>query len=191
MDLLRLIDLAPSLSLRTARLHLRRFTADDVPMAIAQENDRRIMRWIRDAQEPAAVQARAEGLAAPWRGLDGEWLTLTVVPHDTGMAAGIVVMRVTTAASATMEFGYRLSLDVHRRGYGFEACVATCAFLFATIGVRKLVAYCAADNVASWRLMEKLGMQREAQLREYTLLDGGWRDEFVYGLLAREWQEPL
>ncbi len=100
---------------------------------------------------------------------------------------GITVCRVTAAANETMEIGYRLQPHVHRRGYGFEACTAVCSFLLGAIGVRKLVAYCVAENEPSWRLMEKLGMRREARFREYTHLDGQWRDEFVYGLLAREW----
>lgn len=190
MELSRLVALAPTLSLRTARLVLRRFTAHDVPFAIRQENDRTIMRWIRDAQPPEVVHARAEGLAAPWRGADGEWLALVMTPHDSHTAVGLLVCRVTMATTGTMEFGYRLDAAVHRRGYAFEACAALCSFLFDVVRVRKLVAYCVADNEPSWRLMAKLGMQREGRLREYMQLDGALRDEFVYGLLAREWTPP-
>jgi RimJ/RimL family protein N-acetyltransferase len=190
MNLTALVTAAPTLALRGAKVSVRRFTAADIPMVVAQENDRAIMRWIRDPQPAADVQARAEAMAAPWRGADGEWLACTVVPHATATPAGIVVCRVTVAAHQTMEFGYRLSQDVHRRGFGFEACVLLCDHLFTQVGVHKLVAYCVADNEPSWRLMAKLGMQREARLREYTHLDGAWRDEFVYGLLAREWRRP-
>lgn len=188
MELSRLVTAAPTLCLRTPRLELRRFVAADVPFAIRQESDRTIMRWIRDAQPPDVVRARAESMAAPWRGADGEWLALTIVPHDVGAAVGLVVCRVTAATTQTMEIGYRLDASVHRRGYGHEACVALCTFLFDVVQVRKLVAYCAADNESSWRLMEKLGMQREGRLREYMQLDGAFRDEFVYGILGREWR---
>ena len=190
MDLNAFVTAAPTLVLRGAKVCVRRLTAADIPMVVAQESDRALMRWIRDPQPAAEVQVRAEVMAAPWRGADGEWLACTVVPHATATPAGIVVCRVTVAATQTMEFGYRLSQDVHRRGFGFEACVLLCDHLFTRVGVRKLVALCVADNEPSWRLMAKLGMQREARLREYTHLDGAWRDEFVYGLLAREWQRP-
>jgi [ribosomal protein S5]-alanine N-acetyltransferase len=187
MDLAQLLAVAPGLSLRGPRVHLRRFTAADVPMAIAQENDRAIMRWIRDPQSAEQVRTRAEQMAAPWLGQDGEWLALTIVPAGEHDGVGIAVCRVTVAANETMEIGYRLSAHVHRRGYGFDACSALFTFLFERIRVHKLVAYCVAANEPSWRLMAKLGMQREACLREYTFLDGAWRDELVYGLLAREW----
>jgi RimJ/RimL family protein N-acetyltransferase len=190
MDLDGLIARAPALVLRAPGLTLRRFTAADVPMAIAQEDDRAIMRWIRDPQPAEQVRARAERMAAPWRAQDGEWLALTVVPADDPTGVGIVVCRVTTAANTTMEIGYRLAAHVHRRGYAAAACSALFTFLFGQVRVRKLVAYCVAANEPSWRLMEKLGMRREACLREYTFLDGAWRDELVYGLLAREWAPP-
>lgn len=190
MNLTALVAAAPTLTLRGEKVSLRRFTAADIPMAVAQENDRSIMRWIRDPQPLAEVQARAEAMAAPWQGRDGEWLSFAVVPHAEGRAVGIAVCRVTTAASGTMEFGYRLGQDVHRRGYGFETCRLLCGHLFRQVGVRKLIALCVVDNEPSWRLMEKLGMQREARLREYGWIDGAFRDEFVYGLLEREWQPP-
>ena len=190
MELESLVAAAPSLALHTQRLLLRRFTAADVPFAIEQENDRAVMRWIRDAQPAAAVRSRAETMAAPWQGRDGEWLALTVVPHDSQRAAGLLVCRATAAEHETMEIGYRLASPVHRRGYAFEMCTALCAHLFDVVRVRKLIALCVADNEASVRTLEKLGMQREGRLREYCRLDGAFRDELVWGLLAREWQRP-
>jgi len=41
--------------------------------------------------------------------------------------------------------------------------------------------------VASWRVMEKLGMQREGWLREDRLWNGAWSDAFIYSILDREW----
>ena len=44
-----------------------------------------------------------------------------------------------------------------------------------------------AEHQGSYRLMEKLGMQREGQLRQHSTLAGRWHDELVYGLLASEY----
>lgn len=79
---------------------------------------------------------------------------------------------------------------MHRRGYCREACQALCAFLCREVEVRKLIAYCVAENGPSRALLEQLGMRQEGLLREYTKLDGKWRDECVYGLLAHEWRQP-
>ncbi|HEX6813819.1 MAG TPA: GNAT family protein [Planctomycetota bacterium] len=196
MQLTRLVDTAADLRLESPRLVLRKLGEADIATAIAHEQDRRIMRWIRDPQPVEEIGARSRSLAGPWQGFDGQWLALAVVPRPAGVPdgqqqmIGIVVCRVTVAANQTMEIGYRLQVDAHRRGLGTEACTLLFDHLIGEIGVRKLVAYCVAENEASWRLLEKLGMQREALLREYTFLDGQWRDEFVYGLLAREWRTP-
>lgn len=188
MDLGKLVAAAPALRLESERLVLRRLGANDVATALAHEQDRRIMRWIRDLQPVAAMQERIQVMLGPWTGDDGEWLTLAVEPRGWSVMAGIVVCRVTVAADETMELGYRLHPDVHRRGHAFEACSRLLDHLFGAIGVRKVVAHCTVENEPSWRLMEKLGMQREACFREHTRLDGKWRDAFFYGLLAREWR---
>ena len=190
MDLPSLIAASADLRLESQRLVLRRFTGDDVATALAHEQDRTIMRWIRDPQPIAKIQERIQAMRGPWTGADGEWLTLAIAPKPLQAMVGIVVCRVSTAANEDMELGYRLQPDVQRRGYTFEACSRLLDHLFGAIGVRKVTAHCTVENEASWRLMEKLGMRREARLREYTLLDGAWRDAFVYGLLAREWRPP-
>jgi RimJ/RimL family protein N-acetyltransferase len=169
---------------------LRRFREGDTATALAHEQDRRIMQWIRDPQPEAAVQERIAAMQATWKGGDGEWLAfvLTVKPDDA--MQGLVVCRVTVAANETMEIGYRLATAVHRRGYCREACQALCDFLFREVEVRKLIAYCVAENAPSRALLERLGMRQEGLLREYTRLDGKWRDEAVYGLLEHEWRQP-
>lgn len=188
MNVARLAAMAPNLRLDTERLVLRRIVEADGPTRIAHEQDRTIMRWIRDPESLEEIRARVRALLQPWCGADGEWLALAITTKDSDSMIGVLVCRVTIAANETMEIGYRLQSDVHRRGYCLEACRRLIGFLFEEIAVRKLVAYCVEDNEPSWRLMEKLGMQREALFREYTHLDGQWRNECVYGLLAREWR---
>jgi RimJ/RimL family protein N-acetyltransferase len=46
-----------------------------------------------------------------------------------------------------------------------------------------------ADNAGSWRLMERLGMRREAHFVKNCYHDGVWVDEYVYAILAEEWRE--
>src|SRR5690349_5139385 len=142
MRLAHLVELAPALRLETDRLVLRRFRADDADAALEQERDRRVMRWIRDAEPEPAMQERVARMRGPWQGGEGEWLTLLLAAKPVDAMLGLVACRVVAAANETMEIGYRLGADVHRRGYCQEACTALCDFLFREIGVRKLIAYC-------------------------------------------------
>lgn len=189
MKLDHLVALAPTLRLSTDRLVLRRMQEHDVATAIAHESDRSIMRWIRDPQPPEEIERRTRDLLKPWSGADGQWLVPVIADRVTDEMLGIVCCKVTMAELETMEIGYRLHPGVFRRGYATEACTALIDLLFGAIEVRKLVALCVIENEPSWRLMAKLGMQREARLREYSFLDGAWRDEIVAGLLRTEWLE--
>ena len=188
MHLARLVGLAPTLTLPTERLVLRRLRADDAATALAHEQDRRIMRWIHDPLPPGAMRDRVEAMQAPWGGDDGEWLALTIAERGSDQPVGFAFFRVTALANDTLEIGYRLAPEVHRRGYGHEALRELIRFLFEAGEAHKLVAYCVAENEPSWRLLEKLGMQREGLLRAHSRLDGAWRDECVYGLLAADWR---
>jgi RimJ/RimL family protein N-acetyltransferase len=75
------------------------------------------------------------------------------------------------------------------RGYASEAAAALLGICFDHLALRRVKAMCFADNVASWRIMEKLGMRRE----EYSVAEslhrsGRWLDGISYAILADEWR---
>ena len=51
----------------------------------------------------------------------------------------------------------------------------------------RVVAFSHAENIASLRVMRKLGMQQEGLLRETRLWQNRWSDEVVYAILDHEW----
>ena len=63
---------------------------------------------------------------------------------------------------------------------------AVMRWAIAVYGLDRVHASCDAENIGSYRVMEKLGMRREALLRQHRLLRGERRDELVYGILASE-----
>lgn len=188
MDLPRLVERARDLRLTTERLVLRRPVETDVEESIAQELDRDVMRWVRDPLTREQSERRVRSTLEPWSGKDGEWLLLTIAPcDDEAQVLGVYAFRVTVAEFETVEIGFRLPQQHRRRGYMTEASEAVFSFLFGEGEVRKITAFCVAENEPSWRLMEHLGMTREGALREHSPLGGVWHDELVYGLLRREW----
>lgn len=58
---------------------------------------------------------------------------------------------------------------------------------FGQGGLHRIFARCTARNSASYRLMERVGMRREAHFREHVLVRGVWDDELIYALLEDEW----
>ncbi len=88
----------------------------------------------------------------------------------------------------TRELGYVLNEQYQHKGYGSEACLAVIEYMF-TQGVHRIYAESTPLNTASWRLMEKIGMRREAHLRKNVSFKNDkegkpiYWDTFVYALL--------
>ena len=77
----------------------------------------------------------------------------------------------------------------HGQGLATEAVRALLGICFDQLGLRRVVAACFTENEPSWRLMERVGMRREAHhVADSLHRDHGWSDEYVYALLADEWR---
>jgi RimJ/RimL family protein N-acetyltransferase len=60
-------------------------------------------------------------------------------------------------------------------------------FGFETLALHRISATCDVDNVASARVLEKLGMKREGHIRHTARRKGEWRDSYLYAILEPEW----
>ncbi len=175
------VQLAEELRWSTDRLSIRRMLQKDLAMQIVHESNPEIMRFIRDPLPQAQALERIKKLEDPWAAEEREWLGLAITERGRDEFAGLLALRIESYANETVEVGYRLAPDLHGKGLATEATASLLELLRLQARVHKVVAYCVAENTASWRVMEKLGMQREACLREYSRLAGKWHDELVYG----------
>jgi len=73
-------------------------------------------------------------------------------------------------------------------GLGREALAAVIAYCFETLGMNRLGAEVYAFNLRSIQLFEGLGFRREGVIRQSVWKNGGFSDEYLYGLLKDEWQ---
>jgi ribosomal-protein-alanine N-acetyltransferase len=91
-------------------------------------------------------------------------------------------------APRTYEIGWVLDKRHHGHGYATEAAAALLKHGFDTLGLHRIIATCQPANVASYRVMEKIGMRREAHFRKAFYRDETtWWDEYFYALLEEEW----
>jgi RimJ/RimL family protein N-acetyltransferase len=79
--------------------------------------------------------------------------------------------------------------DHQGHGYATEATGLVLRLGFEELGLHRIVGRLDARNVASAGVLERLGMRREAHLRENEFVKGEWVDELVYAMLASEWRE--
>jgi RimJ/RimL family protein N-acetyltransferase len=93
------------------------------------------------------------------------------------------------ARGVQAELGWCISPEQAGKGIATEAAAELLRICFEDLGLRRVTAHCFADNVASWRLMERLGMRRELHaVRESLHRSGVWLDGFGYAMLAEEWR---
>ena len=86
------------------------------------------------------------------------------------------------------ELSYWLLPEYHGEGYGTEAVSLLVEYCFETFDAPGLYAQAFADNEPSWKLLERLGFEREGRLREDRFVRGDHRDTVHYGLLREEWR---
>lgn len=84
------------------------------------------------------------------------------------------------------ELGFVLRPDQWGQGYVVEAARLLMQAAFQRQGLHRIWATCDARNLASQRVLEKLGMRQEASFVKSRLSDGIWIDEYGYAVLASE-----
>lgn len=183
------------MEVRTARLLIRRMADADFEAQLEQEIDPRVMRYIRAVPPRDKAIERVRSFIAPWSGEDMVWLSFTVEAVDVagiapGTVLGAVVFRITEQQLGCGEVGYRIGPDYQGKGIAYEATQALVHAVFRETPLYKLTARVNDANIASSRILEKMGMQREGVLRGEALAEGERYDLLVYGLLRHEWSDP-
>jgi len=116
-----------------------------------------------------------------------EWYQLAIEQRQGGQLVGDCAFHALADDARQTEIGLTLARPYQGQGYGFEAVTRLLDHIFRDLGLHRVIASCDVDNLASVRLLERLGMRREAHLIENIWLKGAWGSEYHYALLQREW----
>lgn len=168
----------------TSRLEMRQINAADWPFYLSLQSNPAVMQFISDIRNEEAIRAGFGSRLPPWQPGNEHWLCLVIMQRDSGVPVGLTGFLPDGKTQA--EVGFMLSPDWHRQGYGYESLQAVVKYGFTTLGLHKLTATVTAGNQGSRALLEKAGFRLEGILRESYWLAGEWRDDWLFGLLARE-----
>jgi len=176
--------------LRTARMTLRPYESGDLTALhdmFGREDVCRYLPW-----EPMDLdQARAkleQRVAQTHIEADGDPLVLAAVEDATGHTVGEFMLRLWSASSRQGEIGWSIHPDAQGRGLATEGAREMLRLGFDEVGLHRIMAACDPRNVASLRVMEHLGMRREAEFVEHEFLKGEWIGEIVCAVLEAEWR---
>jgi ribosomal-protein-alanine N-acetyltransferase len=112
-----------------------------------------------------------------------------VVIKETGQLIGSCELAFTDKDPA--ELAWELHRDYWCKGYGTEIGNTLLKLGFKTLGIRRIIADCNTLNIGSYRIMEKIGMRREAHYVKYyrgnSALNHEWCDKYQYAILGEEY----
>lgn len=178
---------APILS--ASKVYLRPIIKTDYPAIKHYRQDPENCRFIRPAQSDDQTLAIVEQLSQPWHLAQDRWNALAICLQTNDVLVGEIAFRIEDWDNQRGEIGYRLSTEYSGQGICSEAASLFINYLFQELGFFKLMARCDPRNIASFRIMEKLGFVREAFFKQHYLNGDEWTDQYDYGLLSSKWPE--
>ena len=180
---------APDYPLETARLRLRPFNRGDVDAVFAYRSRADVSQYLSDMpmnhdECTEAVRGRIAQIALTE---EGDKIVLAVEHTQSGQLIGEVSFIWRSVVDGQAEIGYIIDPASQGQGYATEAANALLRFGFETVGLHRIYARCDPRNDASWHVMERLGMQREAHLRDHVRAKGQWSEEYIYATRESDW----
>jgi RimJ/RimL family protein N-acetyltransferase len=182
--------LVPEYPILTERLLLRPFARGDLDDVYAYHSRPDVTRFLywepRDREQVRDVLARRAGQVDLREA--GDTLSLVVEWREVGRVVGEVVLIWLHREHRQGEVGFVFNPEFHGRGLAGEAAAAMLDLGFRGLGLHRIIGRCDARNAPSARLMERLGMRREAHFVHNEIFKGRWGDEYVYAILEHEWR---
>lgn len=147
----------------TERLLLREWRETDVATFIEMNADPVVMEFFPETYTEERTRHFVERIRSRWIELGyGLW---AVERKDTARFIGYVGLWPATFPAPftpAVEVGWRLAADQWGRGYATEAGRVALRYGFDTVGLDEIVSFTSRVNARSWRVMERLGMRRDA-----------------------------
>ena len=155
-------------TVETTRLILRPFASDDLDGLAAINRDPQVIRFIGDGtpQSKEKTATRLNGyLEHGRRHAFGFWTAVEKTTRDMVGFCGLQFLENT----AEVEVGYRLARRVWGMGLATEAAVASLRYGFYELKLDRIVAVVHPENVASQRVVEKIGLTYEKDAHYYGM----------------------
>ncbi|MCG9751700.1 GNAT family N-acetyltransferase [Vibrio brasiliensis] len=172
-------------------LNIKLIQASDLPDIIEMLNDDKVNPYLFFAP---AENSLYQGFFGPIIDntaqaiKDGLWPdTPTFVIRDhqdnyMGMTAITQVMFLT----GNYEVGYQLPVCAWGQGIATRACQMMTELGFTELDAHKVSADCYAENVGSYKTLEKCGFVQEGRQKDYYKLEQGFDDKLYYGITAEQ-----
>lgn len=173
--------------LRGRQVTLRALRRTDAPSLFALLTTEEVSRFI--SPPPTTVERFEQFIAWTHRQQQaGQYVCFAVVPQGMDVAVGIFQVRALDAGFATAEWGFALGSPYWGQGLFADGAAAVLEFAFDVLGVHRLEARSAVENLRGNGALRKTGAVCEGTLRRSFAKDGRAHDQHLWAILADEWR---
>lgn len=167
------------MELRTKRLVLREYEADDFAAVHAFASDRQIAEFVEwGPNTPADTRDFLSTCLSAQEDSQRAKFTLAITVPG-GDPVGSIGLSVTNGQG---ELGYVVAPSHQGQGYATEAAESLLQFGIDELGLLEIRATCRPENVASARVLRKIGMTHTGLRKADKLIRGQWRDSLVFSI---------
>lgn len=180
--------LRPNYPIKTERLRLRPYRADDLDAFCEIHAYPDVVRYLYfDSPTREIASGMLEKHARRVEILQEGDKLLLALELPGGTVIGDVSLTWLSEKHKQGEIGFALHPDHQGKGLAREAAELMLRLGFEGLGLHRICGRLDARNAASANLLERLGMRREAHILENEFVKGEWTDELLFAVLAREW----
>ena len=155
---------AAGVAFETPRLLLREWRESDRSPFAEMNADPEVMRYFPSTLTAEKTDALLEWIRAHFeRHGFGLWAAELKETNDFAGYIGLAVPSFEAHFTPCVEIGWRLAARFWNRGLATEGASAALTFAHSRLGLDEVVSFTVAENIASRRVMEKIGMLRDLQ----------------------------
>jgi RimJ/RimL family protein N-acetyltransferase len=181
-----------SFYLKSARVLLRQYRDGDFALLLDLNSDPEVMKYLTNGipdsrEEVEAGIARTLVYQKKFDGVLGVWIAEEI---ESGEFMGWFLLRPDKADldnTKVLELGYRLKKKFWGKGYATEMSKTLIRKAFENLGAEKVFAQTWKENLASRRVMEKVGLRFDSEFIDHVNRDG--EVTALYSILRTEWRE--
>jgi RimJ/RimL family protein N-acetyltransferase len=164
------------------KVKLLPFNNSDLDLFIQLSMDANIMKHVYDTSTLEEAKTAFYIKATPWQESSNAWLTLSINQIDNNEKLGNIGLKIIDHHNKIAEVGFMLKHSAQGQGFAAEALTLIKDYAFNTLKLNKLTATCSVHNAGSYKLLEKLGFNREQTLLQNTIINGQAINDYVYAL---------
>ena len=169
------------------RLIFRKFHKNDFPVVLTWHSDPENMGYRRDGVKSVEeVHIFLNWVISEANSEECKNFWFAVVEKDSNKLLGEAILN---DVPDKPEIGWLVDKKHWGNGIGTEIGASLLYYAFDILKLRRVIAACHVENHASYKLMEKIGMRREARFVKEKLYGDTWCDRYQYAILREEWEK--